>query len=43
MIEKFYAAHLKNAVDASAINVRKAATVRKAAPGRRGRTRKREA
>ena len=24
MIEKFYAAHLKNAVDASAINVRKA-------------------
>jgi hypothetical protein len=32
MIEKFYAAHLKNAVDASAINVRKAQPNRESRP-----------
>ncbi|MBU1375453.1 MAG: site-specific integrase [Alphaproteobacteria bacterium] len=37
MIEKFYAAHLKNAVDASAINVRKAAPATTPLPAKRPR------
>lgn len=42
MIEKFYAAHIKNSLDASAINVRKAPLAREAPPAKgRGRTPKR--
>jgi hypothetical protein len=34
MIEKFYAAHLKNMIDAAAVNVRRSAA--DAAPSKRG-------
>jgi integrase len=37
MIEKFYASHIKDMIDASAINVRKSKPVRKPQPSRKGR------